>query len=223
MPRLRRRGESSEVHPLHVTGYGHGFAAQGAGRQSVPPTTSRSPHMKLKPIIFLGIAGGVVAVVRKRSGQASELASKAYDAAPQQVKDAAGQAAEKASDLAQQAKDAAPEPVQQAVDQAAEKVSGGDSATGGDADETRRYSAPAEAGAQPPVESGGPPSDDPQATVARSVPQDPTDLATPPANLPDDVVVPATSTDDPAVQEAEAAAAADAANIGGGNDTPRQS
>src|SRR3954454_8800676 len=174
MPRLRRRGVSSEVHPLHVTGYGHGFAAQGAGRQSVPPTTSRSPHMKLKPIIFLGIAGGVVAVVRKRSGQASELASKAYDAAPQQVKDAAGQAAEKASDLAQQAKDAAPEPVQQAVDQAAEKLpGGGDAATGGDDDETRRYSAPAELGSQPPVDSGLAPSDDPQATVARSVPEDP--------------------------------------------------
>jgi hypothetical protein len=180
--------------------------------------------MKLKPIIFLGIAGGVVAVVRKRSGQASELASKAYDAAPQQVKDAAGQAAEKASDLAQQAKDAAPEPVQQAVDQAAEKLpGGGDAATGGDDDETRRYSAPAELGSQPPVDSGLAPSDDPQATVARSVPEDPTDLATPPANLPDDVVVPDTSTDDPAVQEAEAAAAADAGNIGGGNDTPRQS
>src|SRR3954453_8757680 len=152
MPRLRRRGESSEVHPLHVTGYGHGFAAQGAGRQSVPPTTSRSAHMKLKPIIFLGIAGGVVAVVRKRSGQASELAAKAYDAAPPPGKQAADQAAEKASDLAQQARDAAPEPVKQAVDQAAEKRPGGgsDAAEGGDRDATRRYSAPAEAGRQQP-------------------------------------------------------------------------
>ena len=39
----------------------------------------------------------------------------------------------------------------------------------------------------------------------------------------DDVVVPDTSTDDPTVQEAEAAAAADAANIGGDTDSPRGS
>jgi hypothetical protein len=168
--------------------------------------------MKLKPILFLGIAGGVVAAVRKRSGQASELATRAYESAPEPVKQAAGQAAEKASDLADRAKEAAPAPVKQAV----EKATGG--ATGGDDDETRRYSAPAEAGSQPPAEAGGAPSDDPQATVARSVPSDPTDLATPPADLPDDVVVPDTSTDDPAVQEAESAAAADAANIGAADD-----
>jgi hypothetical protein len=85
-------------------------------------------------------------------------------------------------------------------------------------EETRRYAAPAEAGAQPPAEAGGAPSDDPQATAVRSVPSDPTDLATPPADLPDDVVVPDTSADDPAVQEAEAAAAADARSIGGSPD-----
>jgi hypothetical protein len=81
--------------------------------------------------------------------------------------------------------------------------------------EAPRYAAPAEAGAQPPAEPGGAPSDDAQVTVARSVPSDPSDLATPPANLPDDVVVPDTSADDPVVQEAEAAAAADAGSIGG--------
>jgi hypothetical protein len=171
--------------------------------------------MKLKPIIFLGIAGGVVAALRKRSGQASELASKAYDAAPEPVKQAASQAADKATDLAGKAKEAAPESVKKAVDKAT-----GDSATGGDDDETRRYAAPAEAGSQPPAEADGAPSDDPQATVARSVPSDPTDLATPPENLPDDVVVPDTSTDDPAVQEAEAAAAADAAAIGDAGEGP---
>jgi hypothetical protein len=171
---------------------------------------------KLKPVLFLGIAGGLVAVARKRSGQAAELASRAYDAAPEPVKQAAGQAAEKASDLADRAKDAAPEPVKQAVDKA--KGDNGASSR----DETRRYAAPAEAGSQPPAQEDGAPSDDPQATVARSVPADPTDLATPPANLPDDVVVPDTSTDDPAVQEAEAAAAADAAAIGRpGNDEPQ--
>jgi hypothetical protein len=176
--------------------------------------------MKLKPIVLLGIAGGVVAVLRKRSGKASELASRAYDAAPEPVKQAAGQAAEKASDLADRAKEAAPEPVKQAVDKAT-GGGGGDEATGGADDETRRYAAPAEAGSQPPADASGAPSDDPQATVARSVPSDPTDLATPPANLPDDVVVPDTSTDDPSVQEAEAAAAADAAAIGGDPDSPR--
>jgi hypothetical protein len=174
--------------------------------------------MKLKPILFLGIAGGVVAALRKRSGQASELASKAYDAAPAPVKQAASQAADKATELADKAKDAAPEPVKQAMD----KATGDDSATGGADDETRRYAAPAEAGSQPPAGPDGAPSDDPQATVARSVPTDPTDLATPPPNLPDDVVVPDTSTDDPSVQEAEAAAAADAAAIGGETDSPRQ-
>jgi hypothetical protein len=171
---------------------------------------------KLKPVLFLGIAGGVVAALRKRSDKASQLASRAYDAAPQPVKQAAGQAAEKASDLAERAKDAAPEPVKQAVD----KVTGDKGE--GSRDETRRYAAPAEAGAQPPAQGDGAPSDDPQATVARSVPADPTDLATPPKNLPADVVVPDTSTDDPAVQDAEAAAAADAAAIGrSGNDEPQ--
>jgi hypothetical protein len=175
--------------------------------------------MKLKPIVFLAIAGGVVAVARKRSSKAGELASRAYDAAPAPVKQAASQAGETATNLAQQAQDAAPDFVKQAVD----KATGGDSDSDAQTQETRRYSAPAEAGSQPPAESGGAPSDDPQATVARSVPADPTDLATPPADLPEDVVVPDTSTDDPTVQEAEAAAAADAANIGGDPDTPRQS
>jgi hypothetical protein len=173
--------------------------------------------MKLKAIVFLGIAGGAVAALRKRSGQASELASKAYDRAPEPVKQAASQAADKATELADKAKEAAPESIKQAVDKA---TGPGNGATGGDDDETRRYAAPAEAGSQPPAEAGGAPSDDPQATVARSVPSDPTDLATPPKNLPDDVVVPDTSTDDPAVQEAEAAAAADAGAIGDSGEGP---
>jgi hypothetical protein len=95
------------------------------------------------------------------------------------------------------------------------RAGGGGGGDGGGPEQTPRYAAPAEAGAQPPAEAGGAPSDDPQATVARSVPADPTDLATPPPGLPDDVVVPDTSTDDPVVQEAEAAAAADARSIGG--------
>jgi hypothetical protein len=149
---------------------------------------------KLKPVLILGIAGGVVAALRKRSDKASELASRAADAAPQPVKQA----------------------VETAVDKVSEAVSdatGGDSAgSGNDGDATPRYAAPAEAGAQPPAESGGAPSDEPQATVARSVPAE--DLHTKPHDLPADVVMPDVSDDDPAVREAEAAAEADAASIG---------
>jgi hypothetical protein len=85
-----------------------------------------------------------------------------------------------------------------------------------DAAETPRYAAPAEAGAQPPAEAGGTPSDDPQATVARSVPAEA--LQTKAHELPGDAVVPDVSSDDPSVREAEAAAAADAASIGEGAD-----
>jgi hypothetical protein len=166
---------------------------------------------KLKTLLFLGAAGGVVAAVRKR-------------ASGEQVQ----QAASKASDLADRAKQAAPAPVQQAVDTAVEKVTeAASSATGGDGssesgdgdrDATRRYAAPAEAGAQPPVESGGAPSDVPQPTQAHSVApaidEDPSLDATRAHDLPKDVVMPDVSDDDPSVQEAEAAAAADARTIG---------
>jgi hypothetical protein len=155
---------------------------------------------KLRPVLLLaGLAGGVVAAVRKRGGG-------------DQLTQVANEAASRASDLADRAKEAAPAPVKQVVDKVTK--SGDDS----DATDTPRYAAPAEAGAQPPAEAGGPPSDDPQATVARSVPADPADLATPSADLSDDVVVPDTSADDPAVREAEAAAAADAGAIGGDPD-----
>jgi hypothetical protein len=141
---------------------------------------------KLKPIVLLGLAGGVVAVVRKRSGQAKELAARAMDAAP--------------------------EPVKQAVD----KVTGGEEDAGA-RERTRRFAAPAEAGAQPPAEAGGAPSDDPEVTPEHSVATgpDPADEVTRAHDLPADVVVPDTSNDDPAVREAEAAAAADAGSIGG--------
>src|SRR5439155_8033942 len=108
---------------------------------------------KLKSILFIGVAGGVVVALRKKAG--------APDAEP----------------------DTAP-----------------------------RYAAPAEAGAQPPAEPGGAPSDDPQATVARSVPAE--DLHTKAHDVPADTVVPDASSDDPSVQEAEDAAASDAAAIG---------
>jgi hypothetical protein len=165
---------------------------------------------KLKTLLFLGAAGGVVAAVRKR-------------ASSEQLQQAAG----KASDLADKAKQAAPAPVQQAVDSAVEKVTeAASSATGGDQDQsdgdgdrdaTRRYAAPAEAGAQPPAESGGTPSDVPQPTQAHSVteaPEDPSLDATRAHDLPGDVKMPDVSDDDPSVQEAEAAAAADARTIG---------
>ena len=171
---------------------------------------------KLKTLLFLGAAGGVVAAVRKRANS-------------DQIQQAASQAAGKASDLADRAREAAPAPVQQAVDSAVEKVTeaassvtgGGDGPSGdtdGDRDATRRYAAPAEAGSQPPTESGGTPDDDPQPTQAHSVaadnPEDPSLDATRAHDLPKDVVMPDVSDDDPSVQEAEAAAAADARNIG---------
>jgi hypothetical protein len=109
---------------------------------------------KLKPILFLGIAGGVVAAIRKRAS-----------------------------------KEQSQEPT-------------------GDRDATPRYAAPAEAGAQPPAESGGAPSDEPQTTRAHSVAidEDPSLDATRAHDLPKDVAMPDVS--------AEAAAAADARAIG---------
>jgi hypothetical protein len=168
---------------------------------------------KLKTLLFLGAAAGAVAVVRKR-------------ASSEQVKQAAG----KASDLADRAKQAAPAPVQQAVDSAVEKVTeaassvaggGSDGGESGDRDATRRYAAPAEAGSQPPAESGGAPSSEPQPTQAHSVteaPEDPSLDATRAHDLPGDVKMPDVSDDDPSVQEAEAAAAADARRIGTNQD-----
>jgi hypothetical protein len=158
---------------------------------------------KLKTLLLLGAAGGVVAAVRKRAG------------------------GEQVQQVVDKAKQAAPEPVKQAVDSAVEKVTeaassvagDGDGSQGGeDRDTTRRYAAPAEAGAQPPTESGGTPSDEPQPTQAHSVvgdnPDDPSLDATRAHDLPKDVVMPDVSSDDPSVQEAEAAAAADARTIG---------
>jgi hypothetical protein len=154
---------------------------------------------KLKTLLFLGAAGGVVVAVRKRASS------------------------EQVQQVVDKAKEAAPEPVKQAVDTAVQtvtdtvskvQVDSGD----GDRDATRRYAAPAEAGSQPPTESGGTPDDEPQPTQAHSVaadnPEDPSLDATRAHDLPKDVVMPDVSDDDPSVQEAEAAAAADARTIG---------
>lgn len=175
---------------------------------------------KLRPILILaGVAGGAIAVVRKRGSgdQIQQAASAVADKAPDSVKQAASQAASQASDLAERAKDAAPDQVKDAV----EKATGG-SSSGNGADETAespRYAAPAEAGSQPPATESGAPSSDPQATVARTVASDPAEsLHTKPHDLPADVVMPDVSNDDPAVREAEAAAAADAGSIGGNVD-----
>jgi hypothetical protein len=154
---------------------------------------------KLKPILILGIAGGVVAALRKRSDKAGELATRTADAAPEPIKQAVETAVDK-------------------VSEAVSDVTGGGSgsregeAPEGDRDATRRFAAPAEAGSQPPAEAGGAPSDEPQATVARSVPAE--DLHTKPHDLPEGTVMPDVSDDDPSVREAEAAAEADAASIG---------
>jgi hypothetical protein len=148
--------------------------------------------MKLKPILFLAAVGGVVTAVRKRG----------------------------ASNVVEQVKDAAPQPVKEAVEKAVDKVQSGDNgdqAGGERSDETRRYAAPVEAGAQPPATSGGPPSD---ATQVRTTVGEADDLATKAHDLPKDTVMPDTSNDDPSVQEAEAAAASDAAQIGGKTEEP---
>ena len=105
---------------------------------------------KLKPILFLAAAGGVVVALRKRAGAQDTQA----DTAP-------------------------------------------------------RYAAPAEAGAQPPGSAG-------QTTVTHKVPAE--ELRTKAHDLPADTVMPDVSSDDPVVQEAEDAAAADAAAIGEGAD-----
>src|SRR6476619_5670603 len=72
------------------------------------------------------------------------------------------------------------------------------------AETSPRYAAPAEAGAQPAA-----PPEEPQPRDA--APAD--DLQTKPHDLPEGTVMPDTSATDPAVQEAEDAAAADAAAI----------
>jgi hypothetical protein len=165
---------------------------------------------KLAPALLLaGVAGGVAAALRKRGGKAGE-----------QLQQAATQAADAASQVADRAKEAAPEQVSDAIESVQEKV-GGESSEGTDAtapaDEgTRRYAAPAEAGSQPPAQGDNAPSD---ATVVRDTPSGLSeDLHTKPHDLPADVVMPDTSDDDPAVRDAEAAAAADAGSIGGNTD-----
>jgi hypothetical protein len=101
---------------------------------------------KLKPILLLAAAGGVVVALKKRA----------------------------------QAQDA-------------------------ETDNAPRYAPPAEAGAQPSTPPDEPaPRNEPPAE----------ELHTKAHDLPEGVVMPDTSADDPAVQEAEDAAAADAAAIG---------
>jgi hypothetical protein len=68
-----------------------------------------------------------------------------------------------------------------------------------------RYAPPAEAGAQPATPASEPAPRD-------TAPAE--DLRTKPHDLPEGTVMPDTSADDPTVQEAEDAAAADAAAIG---------
>ena len=67
------------------------------------------------------------------------------------------------------------------------------------------------------LHGGGPPSD---ATQVRTTVDEAEDLITKSHDLPAGTVMPDTSADDPTVQEAEAAAAADAAQIGGRKDEP---
>jgi hypothetical protein len=161
--------------------------------------------MKLKSLLFLAGAAGAIAAVVKRQGGAQQL----VDAAPQPVKDAA----QTAGQTVQRAVENAPEPVKQAVD----KVTPGDS----DATQAhQRYEPPVEGLAQTPTEAGGPPSDDtPVSEAAPRTPESGEDLHFPEHDLPEDVVMPDTSDDDPLVRQQEKAAAGDAASIGGSVDS----
>lgn len=153
--------------------------------------------MAMKRLVFLaGLAGGAVAAIKRRGGNV-----------PQPVVEAAGRV-----------RDAAPEPLKQAAERAVETVQ---SVTGGGTEDgdRERYEPPTEAGAQPPAEPGGPPSDDSPMKTASSVASDPADeLATPEREPPGDAVMPDTSDDDPLVRQQEKAAAADAGSIGGNVD-----
>jgi hypothetical protein len=167
--------------------------------------------MKLKPLLFITGAAGAVAVALKRRGgdQVSQAVSSAAAAVPQPVKDAA----QSAGATVQRAVENAPAPLQQAV----EKVTGGDG-DGGEQSEAR-YKPPAEALAQQPTEPGGTPSDDvPVQEAAPTVGGQLDQLNVPDHPLPEGVVMPDTSDDDPLVREQEAAAEGDAAAIGGNVD-----
>jgi hypothetical protein len=87
---------------------------------------------------------------------------------------------------------------------------------GGEEQPRERYEPPIEAGAQPPAEPGGPPSSQSTAIEAEPVVTQPGgQLNVPEHPLPEGVVMPDTSDDDPLVREQEKAAAGDAGAIGG--------
>lgn len=147
--------------------------------------------MRLKPLLFIAGAAGVIAAVAKRGPKAVQSVA---GVAPEPVKQAASTAAET---------------VQRAVDTV---TPGGEQAT----TVHERYEPPAEAGAQPPTEPGGPPSSQATAIHAEPVVSDPSEQLNLPEHAPPEgSVVPDTSDDDPLVREEEKAAAGDAGSIGG--------
>lgn len=167
--------------------------------------------MNLKPLLFVaGAAGAVAAAAKSRAGrsQISQAASSVGSAAPAPVE----QAVQSATETVQRVAQNAPGPIQKAVDKVAPET--------GEGDQPReRYAPPIEAGAQPPATPGGPPSSDTTAIQAPRVASEPGDaLNVPEHGLPEDVVMPDTSADDPLVREATNAAAADAGSIGGNVD-----
>jgi hypothetical protein len=148
--------------------------------------------MKLKPLLFIAGAAGVVAAAAKRRPQAVQTVA---NAAPEPVKQAASTAAET---------------VQRAVQNV---TPGGDEG----AQEHERYEPPIEAGAQQPVEPGGPPSSAAHVVTGEPVITQPGGggLNEPAHPLPEGTVLPDTSDDDPLVRAEEKAAAGDAGAIGG--------
>jgi hypothetical protein len=155
--------------------------------------------MKLKPLLFVaGAAGAIAAVVKSRGEQVTQAAGAAAAAAPQPVKDAAQKATETVQDVV-------------------DKVTPGDSSAGDQPKE--RYEPPIEAGAQPPAEAGGAPSDATKVHETPRIESLPGDqLNTPEHDPPGDAVMPDTSADDTLVQQQINAAEADAGSIGGNVD-----
>lgn len=152
--------------------------------------------MRIKPLLFLLGAAGIVAGIVKRRAAAQAVQS-AASAAPEPVRQAAQTAAS-------------------AVQSAVETVTPGDS---GDDQPHERYEPPIEGLAQEPRTPGGPPSSAADVVEAPPIESEPgSQLNEPEHGPPDGAVMPDTSDDDPLVRQQEKAAAGDAGSIGGNID-----
>jgi hypothetical protein len=150
--------------------------------------------MKLKPLLFVAGAAGTAAAVMKRRGKSVQ---DVVSAAPAPVREAASTATE-------------------TVQRAVQNVTPGDSGGEQQTQQHERYEPPIEAGAQPPAETGGPPSSQAAVTEAEPLVSQPGgELNFPQHDPPEGSVMPDTSDDDPYVRQEEKRAAGDAGSIGG--------